>query len=130
MTTTDENFDGGYEATPSVGDLLLTNTRGDSDVVRELIKTSDRAEEWIPRSRTTQQERKENVRILTMQAFIDTQECDANKLVWIDAAFSIAEDGKGRREAVEMITGHPEHQVIPGRRSKRNRFQRDENRTL
>jgi len=126
MTTSDENYDGGYEATPSVGDMLLTNTRSEGDVVRELIKTSDKAEEWIPRSRVTAKERKENVRILTLENFINTGKCSADDLTWLDAAFSIAEDGKGRREAVEMITGHPEHQVLPNLRSKRNRFQREE----
>ena len=101
MTTSDENYDGGYEATPSVGDMLLTNTRSEGDVVRELIKTSDKAEEWIPRSRVTAKERKENVRILTLENFINTGKCSADDLTWLDAAFSIAEDGKGRREAVD-----------------------------
>tara|TARA_Y100000590_G_C15715223_1_gene1011655 strand:- start:2491 stop:2880 length:390 start_codon:yes stop_codon:yes gene_type:complete len=126
MTTSEENYDGGYEATPSVGDMLLTNTRSEGDVVKELIETSNDASKWIPRSRVTAKERKENVRILTLENFINTGKCSADELTWLDAAFSIAEDGKGRREAVEMVTGHPEHQVIPRLRSKRNRFERQE----
>ena len=123
-----ESYDGGYEhqptTTPGIGDLLVTNTNQTADTVDKLITTSDDAAQFIPRAIVTPQERKRFVRMAIAERFVESGEMSAKDQTWLDLAYSIAQGGRGRRQAENIAIGRRDSLFPQGR--GRNRFQQED----
>jgi hypothetical protein len=75
------------------------------DHIRDMITTSTDWAQSIPRSRISKKEASVRIRIWAKLNLVSQHEADVEKLLWLKDAMSIAEDGKGRAEAVDMIIG-------------------------
>ena len=90
---------------PGVGDLLLQMGGARPDHIRDMITTSTNVAESIPRARISRRDAKQRLRIRAKLNFVKNHEANVELLMWFEDAYSIAQDGEGRKEAVDMIIG-------------------------
>ncbi len=93
------------QGTPGVGDLLLQMGGARPDHIRDMITTSTNVAESIPRARISRRDAKQRLRIRAKLNFVKNHEANVELLMWFEDAYSIAQDGEGRKEAVDMIIG-------------------------
>lgn len=113
------------DASPGLEELLVERDRpNNSDPIHELLNTSEDAKSWLPKAIFTKKERKNVTRILHMERFVNNFEASGSELIWLDAGLSIAEGGRGRKDAVEILSGPSGRgqEYIRSRTNKRSRF--------
>ena len=90
---------------PSIEDLLLVSEKNSPNIMLEMITTSTNPQEFIPRSHISKREAAALQRIHILFSVWKKREVDIGQIVWNKLAYSIAEEGRGRNQAVEMLTG-------------------------
>lgn len=90
---------------PGLADMLLGFGGGKADHIRDMITTSTSVAESIPRSRISKKEAGVQLRIRAKLNLVKSHEANVEQLLWFQNAYTIAEGGQGRQEAVDMIVG-------------------------
>ena len=90
--------------TPSQGDLLIENMRGGGELAREILVFPEKPAEYLGRARLTQQERQMIGRLLTKWNLLLDGEMDIFGAMWYFLASTVSLGGKGREEAVAVLT--------------------------
>ena len=105
MTTQNGASQNGVKMPPSIEDLFLVSEKQAPNIMLEMITTSTNAQEFIPRSHLTKREAAALQRISIMFSVWKKREVNIGQIVWNKMAYSIAEEGRGRGQAVDMFTG-------------------------
>ena len=112
MVTTDQISSNGHSdepipqgGEPGLADMLLGFGSGKHDHIKEMMTTSTNVAESIPRSRISKTEAGIRLRIRAKLNLIKNHEANVEQLLWYQDAYTIAEGGRGRQEAVDMIIG-------------------------
>lgn len=95
----------GSKVPPSIEDLFLVSEKTTPNIMLEMITTSTNPQEFIPRSHISKREAAALQRIHILFSVWKKREVDIGQIVWNKLAYSIAEEGRGRNQAVEMLTG-------------------------
>lgn len=90
---------------PSVENFFLVSEKGTPNIMMEMITTSTNPQEFIPRSYLSKRDSAALQRITVLFSVWKKREVDVGHLVWNKMAYSIAEEGRGRKDAVSMFTG-------------------------
>ena len=80
--------------TPSIEDLFLVSEKTNPNVVLEMITTSSKAEQFIPRSHLTRSEALSLQRLQIMWSVWHDRKVDMPSIIWNRMAYSIAEEGR------------------------------------
>lgn len=90
---------------PSVADFFLQTEPSQTNMIREMVTTSDLPNEFIPRSHVSLEESAAMRRIMVSQSLWRNEDFRSDVILWMRLAFSIAEEGRGRGQAERMYTG-------------------------
>tara|TARA_Y100000310_G_scaffold340407_2_gene436088 strand:+ start:223 stop:558 length:336 start_codon:yes stop_codon:yes gene_type:complete len=85
--------------------MLLGFGGAKTDHIRDMITTSTNVAESIPRSRISKKEAAGQLRIRSKLNLVKNHQANVEQVLWFQNAYTIAEGGQGRREAVDMIIG-------------------------
>tara|TARA_B100000470_G_C19638560_1_gene323187 strand:- start:271 stop:696 length:426 start_codon:yes stop_codon:yes gene_type:complete len=113
------------DGSPGLEELLVERDKpNNSDPIHELLNTSEDSKSWLPKAIFSKKERKNITRIIHMERFVLNFEANGSELAWLDGALSIAEGGRGRKDAVEILSGPSGRgqEYIRSRSNKRSRF--------
>ena len=102
---TSENNGARPKAPPSLEDLFLHSDKGAPNILQEMITTSINPQEFIPRSNVDKREAAAIQRMIIEFSLWNGREIDIGQMVWNRLAYSIATDGLGRRQTVQMYGG-------------------------
>ncbi len=92
--------------TPSLNDLVMQFGGARPDIVRDMMTTSRKPEEYIPRSILTAEEAALIRRLTEEEYTFESDEPMTREIIWLMHAQSEAQDGgRARRDVVEMHTG-------------------------
>lgn len=92
-------------APPGLEDFFVHNDKGTPNIIREMTTTSTDPKEFYPRSIIDRNERASILRMYARQQLWEERKFDVSELIWQNLAMSIAIDGKGREQAVQMYVG-------------------------
>ncbi|MCY3543803.1 MAG: hypothetical protein OXH22_07165 [Chloroflexi bacterium] len=106
MTTQNGASRNGVTKTPpSIEDLFLVSEKASPNVIIEMITTSTNPQEYIPRSHVSARQAAALQRIHILFSVWKKREVNIGQVVWNNLAYTIAEDGRGRSQAVSMLSG-------------------------
>ena len=105
MTTQNGTSERAAKVPPSIEDLFLVSEKSAPNIMIEMITTSTNPQEFIPRSHISKREAAALQRIHILFSVWKKREVDIGQIVWNKLAYSIAEEGRGRNQAVQMLTG-------------------------
>lgn len=92
-------------APPGLEDFFIHKDGGSPNIIREMTTTSTDPKEYIPRSIMDRNERAQTLRMYARHMLWEERSFDITELIWLNLACSIAIDGRGRKDAVEMYIG-------------------------
>ena len=102
-------------------DVVMSDRRKKRDIVYEMTSASGKPEEFIPRAVLSPDQLKRLLRIKQEDNMIDHGDSNMEEIMWLDVIGTIGLGGRGREDAVEMITGPRRRQLIPDWASRRQR---------
>ena len=108
MTTQNGTSQQKSKVPPSIEDLFLVSEKSAPNIMMEMITTSTNPQEFIPRSHIDKRTAAALQRIHIQFSVWKKRDVDVGQIVWNVLAYSIAEDGRGRNQAVQMLTGMKE----------------------
>ena len=111
---------------PSVGDMFFMPERTRRDIVHELITTSTEVEEFISRSWLSKDESADIQAMYLLDDLWQNRQFNLEDVIWRKLAFSLAEEGRARRQAVQAITPQPMAEREGGLLGRRGGRKRDE----
>ena len=94
------------QAPPGLEDFWLGSDRESPNIIREMLTTSVDPKEFIPRSKLTKRDIAAIQRMEIKHKLWRDHEYDFEDVIWKKLAYSIAEGGYGREQAVKMYAGH------------------------
>ena len=99
------NGAGPVKGTPSVDDMVMEELGQPFNPLAEMMKFSEDPAEFITRSVVKPEMSVDMIRSLMMHDLWEHDEWDHERLLWNRLAFSVAENGLGREQAVQMYGG-------------------------
>ena len=99
--------------TPSLNDLVMQFGGARPDIVRDMMTTSRKPEEYIPRAILTPEEAALIRRLTEEEYTFETDEPMTREIIWLMHAQSEAQDGgRARRDVVDMHIGERRSSIL------------------